>query len=273
MVEQSSVIFVRTLRELCGEYYPNETEPEERFKLTVNDFDVPVFAGSQTPTQYPEIRIHPFVLEDEIKYRGAGAKYLPGVAPGQDPNVMYRKRGVDLYTKTIYSEIEILSKGLETTLLVKDALFKRITRFILLEHAEVKILDSWEHDGNIYINANYDTGSRIIRVSINDETLLKTSEFMTTPDSWFWDGENLCVHTESPIEEVDFLVNANGGSTFHDGTDLFGRGFYNISIVKNKRESDKDPYVSKWVMRLKSRYQDTVKMDDGESFKQVNVND
>jgi hypothetical protein len=265
-------MFVRTLRELCGVYHPEEVEENKRFTLLVDGQEVPVFVGSQTKAEYPEIRIHPFFYE-EIEYKGAGYGYSPGVGPTQDPNIMYKTRGEDLFYKTIISQIEIYSKSLETTLLIRDAVFQRIMKFGLLEHANVKILYPWEKDGNVYINRNYDTGSSILRVSNDNETLSKTSEFETTPDSWYWDGENLYVNTDSDIGELDFMKNTNNGLVFHDGTDLIGRGFYNLSFVKNKQESDRDPHVSKWEFRIKSKYQEIINLDMGESFAQVNVND
>lgn len=276
-MEKSSLIFVRTLRELCGEYRPEETEPDKRFVLTAGEIDVPVFAGTQTPAQYPEIRIDPFFLE-HTDYKGPGYSYAKGTGPTQDPNVMYRQRGLDLFLRDIISEIYIYAKSLEEVLVIKDALFQRIMSFGLMEHAEVKILDDWElldpedEDANVYINGNYDTGLSIIKVLRGENCLLKTSEYETHSESWFWDGDILYVHTDFPIEDLNFLKNTNNGMVFHDDTDLFGRGFLNLDIISNEQKSDRDPYVSKWCMRLRSRYQDTIDLDMGESFAKVNVN-
>jgi len=271
---QDSSIFAKTLREMCGEYHPENAELNKRWYLPVGSDNVPVFVMDKSKAEYPEIRLFPF-WEEDLKDMGIAHTYTPGDASsGEHGDLMYHRAESNTTIREIRSVIEIYGESTPQTLKIRDKLFERFERFRLARHAETTPLTSWVQDGNVYKNANYHSNLGIFRVYDSGNRLIKTPDVANTEGSWYIDDTGILVNPLTTIDKITFDQIYNGGFAFYNGDLLASRGIMSIRIVRSKKErAEEGPDVPKWVIHTVTKYKDIISFDIGQSFSKVNINE
>jgi hypothetical protein len=271
---RKSTSYGRTLREMCGEYHPENRDKNKRWYLPVNGTDVPVFYGKRSKAEYPEIRVHPF-WDTDATYMGRAYGYSSGIEEnGEFPDLVYTRGRADTTLQEARSVIEIYARKTEELHNIRDKMFERFERFRLAEAAQVVDKEDWVEDGNVYINAKYDSNLGIIRVYDLEERLIKTSDVHNTQGSWNIDKDGLIVNPLTEIDNISMSQIYNRGLAFSNGDLIAARGIMSIKIVRSKQEKDEiGPDVPKWSIHILAKYKDVMIFDVGEAYSKVNINE
>lgn len=266
---------------MCGEFHPSAIEDRSRFTLTVDGSQIPVFLGKYSNAEYPEIRVFPFVDEDH-KYYGSVRELENGNAlAGEYPDIIYRRSRTDTTVRKIRSVIEIYGTTLQEVFRIRDALVERIERFRLAEAAYFVDSDGWEQDGNVYINAKYDSDLGIFRIYDLDTKLTRTENVEDTNGSWDITDDGLIINPITQISNLKIGQIYNGGYHFYDGSLMQSRGIMSLRIVRSNEARDERgrpeieenaPDIPKWTLHLIAKYKDVMSFKVGEPYSGAIVN-
>lgn len=270
-------VVARTFREMCGDYFPAETEEAKRFVLTVpdgygtdDDIRVPVFIRREEKAQYPEIRISPFITSPE-EYYGFKHTYSPGVAPYENTDINYKRTRVDAKIVRTTFQVDIYATDEVDLYRIRDTLKDRIHKFNYVETAKFVESEGWEQDGNIYVNSDYNTDIVELYKVYEDGTRLTKSTTLDTAGTWNLTDDGLYVYPYDDINNVEYWEVTNGGLVLSDGNSIRSKGIFNVKTSLSKALEEVDPLIIRWIFQFKVDYLSTTTMDVGRTFKEVNV--
>jgi len=274
----------RTFREMCGDFFPAQTDETKRFVLSVpngssSNIKVPVFIRRDIKAQYPEIRISPFVSTPEILHVQKWTR-SPGVAPMEVPDVMYRRTRVDARVVRSTFQVDIFALDEVDIYRIREALRRRIHQFKYVESAPFVETQGWEEildiHGNstgAYLNNDYNPDMLdLIKAYENGEKLVKTEDVENTIGSWNLTDEGLHVHPYEDINKIEYWEITNGGKVLSDGYSIQSKGIMNIRTIQSRAFEELDPLIIRWILMFRVDYLSTTKMDVGRTFGEVNAN-
>jgi hypothetical protein len=272
----ASSTFGRRIREMCGEYHPENSD--NRWYLPVDSVNVPVNITSQTKATYPEIRVHPF-FDEEDSYAGFGYGYSSGDAGyGEDPSIQYIRARSDLSIRTIRSHIDIFDKSLSGVTKIRDALVERLLKFKIAQCRLIKELeeDMWiqdEDDENIYKNANFNSQSSIVSVYDESTKLLNTEDVGDNEGSWFINDNEMVVYPLTNPDNLQMKELVTNGLVFSDGSMLFEGGFLKFQIVRSQPQKTGNPHLHHWIIHTISDYKEMISQEYNKTYAEVDVDD
>jgi hypothetical protein len=270
---------IRYFREMCGDFFPTETEEAKRFVLTVpyptttnpnRTMKVPIFVERTEKATYPEIRIAQFLNNPE-KYVSTAWTYSYGEPPYEDPNIKYKRARVDTITHRAQIQVDAFAKNKIEVYKIRDQLIERIHKFIYIQVAPFVEREWTINTEDVYYNTGYNTSFKIIKCYENDVLLTKTDDVATTPGSWTLTDQGLYVNPLENIDNVTFYENTNGGYVFSDNTTARSKGFLNVKVIRSRPMEDINPLISRWIITFGVSYREDIIMDVGRTFGEVLV--
>ena len=204
----------KSVLEMCGDISP------KGYQLN----DVPILLNKDKTTQYPEIRVSPFIHKKEVEYQ----RYM------EKSYAQYRK-----YESGVF-QIDIYSRNVIEAQKIYDKLTTRIYDFFNLE----TVIYNWnpnfkEIDTDIYKNIDYAVTGELFKdiysVRICKEKLERVFCYDDLVlDSWYVDEDALYVCTKQDLHSLDIKVLMQG-RLFDDGDAYSDRGlhFHKIQAQRN----------------------------------------
>lgn len=268
---------IRFFREVCGTYYPNETEYNKRFVLTVNNKNVPVFVDNKHKVDYPQIQITPFIgnreyYTEEQKELGQSEDIL------DNPEFTYLLSDTNIHFNEAKFSLDILATSLNELIEIKKALKRRFWNFINTELGEFKDLDNFtlDEETGIYSSAEYNSElinlARIEEIIDDESQILVNDEELSEAGTWFLDDDGLYVYPYSDMENIKF-IEIIYGLVFSDGFCTKEKGLKQLKIETSTRGFDTNPDIDRWTMMLKLKFRDTEEKTVGRSFAEVEVDE
>lgn len=188
--------------------------------------DVPVFLNKDDTTQYPEIRVSPFIDRKNVDYQ----RYM------EKSYTKYRQ-----YEAAVF-QIDIYSRNVIQAHEIFDALKHRIYDFFNLE----TVIYNWnpnfkEIDTNIYKNIDYALTGELFKdiysVRICHEKLKRVFCYEDLEeDSWYVDKDGLYVCTKQDLKGLDIKVLMQG-RLFSNGDAYSDRGLHFQEIIDQRNLS------------------------------------
>lgn len=271
-----SVRIVRDFREMCGTFYPLESEPKKRFVLTIDDLDIPIFDDETTQAVYPQIRITPFITDLEIGDYPTYTSHISECCLSDEAEgVEYVDSHIDTIFRLATFQIDIYTYKASEIGKIRDALIKRIKLF---EKQEIGtfVEDTWVSNSTYFLNDGYNTSFDILEAYDGSTKLQKidSSKFIdgtATPGTWALSNGGLYISPITSISNVSFKELINGIS-FYDRVPMRQKGITHIKMINSHMGYDKDPKVYRWTIEFSLKFKETQEMKIGRSFSGVGVN-
>lgn len=213
-------IAIKTILEVLGD------ETEQGYALPFSPtLSIPIFLNKDDTTVYPEIRVSPFIQQDEYHVNRWTNHCLREY-------VDYRvgKFQIDIYAR----ELSLVNK-------IYEVLRIRMYEFFNLEIYTFDYNEYFEVEDDHYKNISYGIGdlfNDIYYITVDGKQLTRT-QFLDdlTDDSFFVNDEALYVKTDLDLTKIKIAVITQGRLlSNHDS--LLNRGivYYEISSAKNLSE-------------------------------------
>lgn len=197
------------------------------YSLSVGHQKVPIFLNKDKTTQYPQIRVSPFIEKNDIKYQ----KYL-------DPN----KRMYQHWQSGLF-QIDIYTKDLVFAQNIYDVLMRRIYDFFNLE----TLVYNYNHDfklidDNIYINHTYallddDMFKDIYGITIDKHIIQRVKSLDNLKmNSFYVDNKNLYIKTNQNIKKIEIKMLLQG-RLFSNGFAFSDNGLHDYVLSKQRNLS------------------------------------
>lgn len=211
----------KTVFELLGDITPNG------YSLFIQNNEIPLFLNKDKVTQYPQIRISPFITKGDIRYQ----KYL-------DPKKqMYQHWQSGVFQVDIYAKDLILAQN------IYDVLTKRIFNFFNLE----TLVYNYNHDfklidDNTYVNHTYallddDMFKDIYGIRIGHQILKRVRVLDDLKmNSFYVDNESLYIKTDQNIEKIEIKMLLQG-RLFPNGFAYSDNGLHDYALSKQRNLS------------------------------------
>lgn len=181
---------------------------------------VPIFLNKDKKTQYPEIRVSPFIGKFDVEHQ----KFI------EKTYQKYRHWEGGVF------QIDIFSKNVIEAQNIYDTLNDRIYDFFNLETVVYNWTPNFKDLGNdTYKNIDYALTGELFKdiysVSINDKKLKHSSNGL---DSWNVDSEALYVRTKGKLKTIKIKVLMQG-KLFDNGDSFSDRGihYHELSDQRN----------------------------------------
>ena len=209
---------IKTLFEILG-----EEQDQGGYILTCNDnLQVPVFLNKDKYTNYPEIRMSPFLSNDDVYVQRFSEKTLRDYEEWR-----VGKFQIDIYSKSLI-EVDNIYQSL------KD----RIYDFFNVEILEYDYNEYFEKENDYYKNISYAIGDLFIdiyHINIGDVRLeRKLNVNDLTNNSFFVDNQALYIKTDKDLKDIKISV-ITQGRLFNNKDSLSNRGiaYYEIGSPRN----------------------------------------
>lgn len=279
---------VKFFRQLCGEYYPTETDNAKRFVLDAGELDVPNFVELEHETVFPQMQITPFVSTKEDFVGEQWTKAQGDQNLLQNPDIEYVVTDTSTHGKTSRFQIDILAMSDLDIYEIIKYLQTRYWKFVNAELAEFQDSENFEEiietingtptPTGAYSSSEYNNSIlNLARVEeiVDDErqvlTEVDVSDDVTdTEGSWFLDDDTLYIHPIADIDNIVF-IEIIYGLVFHDGYCTKEKGLKSIGIITSTKGWDTDPDVSRWTMMLELHFRQLEDKTVGRSFAEVEV--
>jgi len=207
--------------ELLGD--PSETGYSLRFR----DKNIPIFLNKDATTQYPQIRVSPFIHKGDIKYQ----KYL-------DP-----KKEMYQHWQSGAFQIDIYTKNLVLAQNIYDVLTKRIFDFFNLETLIYDYnYDFTRIDDNVYINYTYallddDMFKDIYGITIDKHIIQRVKSLDDLKmNSFYVDNKSLYIKTNYDIKKIKIKMLLQG-RLFSNGFAFSDNGLHDYALSKQRNLS------------------------------------
>lgn len=216
MKNQNEVIY--TIREILGDETPMG------FSLYIDDIEVPNYLFKDGTSEYPEIRISPFIT---------GAKKMSFNYP-----LCKLWRNI----KTIFTadfQIDIYSKSIPELNKIYQEIRNRIDDFVKVDTIIYSYNDDFQKTNDYYINHVYSNEFFTLGWVCIGNLMLKPVNSIDEliDNSWFLDNDGLYIKTDLDIYNIKVLSIYNGRVLSNNET-LYNRGFYNIKITNIQQLSE-----------------------------------
>lgn len=200
---------VASVLEMCGNITP------KGYSLFVNDKEVPILLNKDATTEYPEIRVSPFIAKKGLNEQ----KYINPLLQE------YRNWETGDFQIDIYSQSLIEAQN------IFDVLKHRLYDFFNLE----TVIYNWnpnfkEIDDFVYKNIDYAITGELYKdiysVSIKNHRLKRVFRFKDLDyDTWYADKDALYVKTKQDLRHLDIKVLMQG-RLFKNGDAYSDRGIH-----------------------------------------------
>lgn len=216
MKNKNEVIY--TIREVLGDEEPNG------FFLNIDDIKVPNYLYKDEQTQYPEIRISPFI---------SGTKRLSFDYP-----ICKLWKNIKTIFKSDF-QIDIYSKSVPELNKIYQEVRNRINDFVNMDTIIYSYNDDFKKNDNYYLNNIYDNTYFHIGWITIENIILKPVPNIDelTNNSWFINHDGLYIQTDLDITTIQVMSIYNGRVLSNNDT-LYNRGFYNIQITNVQELSE-----------------------------------
>lgn len=197
------------------------------YSLLVKDKEIPLFLNKDKVTEYPQIRVSPFIQKGDVRFQ----KYLN---PTKD---MYEHWQAGVFQVDIYTKELILAQN------IYDVLSKRIFDFFNLE----TLIYNYNHDfklmdDDMYINHTYallddDMFKDIYGIRIGDQIIQRVHILDDLKmNSFYVDDESLYIKTNQDIKKIEIKVLLQG-KLFSNGFAFSDNGLHDYNITKPRNLS------------------------------------
>lgn len=220
MKNRNQVIY--TIRQMLGDDRPNG------FILDVNEnLSVPNFLFKDAPAEYPEIRITPFLVDEQIAH------------PRREQDRCFSHKMTYHHAKF---QVDIYSTSIPMVNNIYDALEERIDLFNELDIIRygydgrfVQVND----DENLFVNEIYSSNDFVItKIKIQKYILNKRDSIEDLEeDTWYLDKNGLYIKTNKPLKKIQ-VYSVIDGLCFSNGDTAYSRGILNTKILNAIMLSD-----------------------------------
>lgn len=201
---------------------------DEGYSLFINDQNIPVLLNKDYSTDYPQIRVSPFVDKYEIDYQ----KYI------ERSYQKYRHWEGGIF------QIDIYDKSIINAQKIYDTINDRLYDFFNLETLIYEWSPQFENiDPNLYRNAAYAIGDNnslfkdIYNIIINNNEIYRVSNIDELSNNTYYVDENfLYINTNENIMDIKIKVLLQG-RLFTNGDSYSDRGLHHYAIVNLKNLS------------------------------------
>lgn len=211
----------RTVFELLGDPSPTG------YSLHIRDKEIPLFLNKDGTTEYPQIRVSPFIEKGDIRYQ----KHL-------DPNKrMYQHWQAGSF------QVDIYTKDLALAQNIYDVLTRRIFDFFNLE----TLIYDYNHDFTLidddtYINHTYallddDMFKDIYGITVENQIIQRVRDLDELKmNSFFVDNKTLYIKTDRDIRKIKIKMLLQG-RLFSNGFAFSDNGVHDYYLSKQRNLS------------------------------------
>ena len=200
---------------------------EQGYSLFIRDKEIPVYLNKDGTTQYPQIRVSPFINKEDVKFQ----KYL---RPTKD---MYEHWQHGTFQVDIYTQDLTLAQN------IYDILSKRIFDFFNLE----TLIYDYNHDFNLiddytYINHTYallddDMFKDIYGICVGNQIINRVRDIEKLKmNSFFVDNKALYIKTNHDIKKIKIKMLLQG-RLFSNGFAYSDNGLHDYVVSKQRNLS------------------------------------
>lgn len=210
----------KSVLELIGNISPNG------YSLDINDKEIPVLLNKDLCTEYPQIRVSPFVDKYELNYQ----KYI------ERSYQKYR------HWEGAVFQVDIFDTTIINTQNIYDTLINRLYNFFNLETLiyewtpQFELIDDYTYRNKAYAASHHkDTLFKdVYSVSINDFRFKRAKDKEDlSMNSFYVDEHYLYVCTDKKIQDIKIKVLLQG-RLFDDGTSYSDRGIHYYEVINQK---------------------------------------
>lgn len=221
---------IKTICEILG-----EPQKEGGYKLPFNDIQVPILLNKDKTTTYPEIRLSPFISNDDAFTQRYNEKTLRDYEEWR-----VGKFQIDIFAKSVI-EVDNIYQAL------RDRIYDFLNLEILVYCDNEFFEKAWKDDNgsmvehDYYRNLSYANGylfTDIYHIEIQDkniERVLKLEDL--TQDTFFVDENALYIKTNDDLSQIKISV-ITQGRLFNNKDSISNRGiaYYDVDSPRNLSE-------------------------------------
>lgn len=242
---------IYTIRQVLGDEQPQGFYLPVEYQGKI--IEVPNYIFKDSKAVYPEIRITPFLTDEQV---GNQIKYC-------------KNNDITKYYITHF-QIDVYAKNVAQVNIIYEALSKRIGLFAqpdTITYGYDNNFKPLENNSNIYKNDVYSTKYfKISTISSNGHLLKKARAInYMQPNSWYFDENGLYVypHKESDLKNIK-IVSFINGQVFQNGDSLLIRDIMRLSTFDKIMLSElEDNQVERISFKLRILYKKTDQRNNG----------